>query len=998
MKHTDKATWINAGQKFLAWLLMAVCFVGIPAMLIFTAVDRYCQLVELELGKDLKMSLQQALRETSQGANISNYLAKNLDQQLHNFSINQASDSEIISWLENERKTLDNCLSYMIWDSAGTSIAHNTSADPQSPDWREVFSEISQACYGGRNSLRVTPKVKTDLSRVRRVLGPQYVSNMVEDSANPKTYSLCCIDSAFRRPLIWANSYANRLYLIFFDPAILKSDVGIKRLLENFARSRPQLFGLFRPDADVSGLWSPQPVVSPQNLLNRLKQLDHDATSNLEAENLLLATAFLTPDLRVFAGINKHYSKQERLIYPLAAASLFAGLMLPFLIYSWRITIAGKPGSISIRPRIAFIFFFACAIPFMAISIFAREHYAQKYDASLKETHRRSLVLLQNYDERIQSLWSKLEYGTTQHLQEWIKTMSGREIDEESNQKIVMVSRKLLAENFYIIASTSTIAGSYNGVERLSESLEQQERAGEEKKLNEFGKPVYRGSDTQNAQIANIIGKRIMSELNGIQRSTKEADRLELLFESVMQRSFDEITHSFIRAMGGLSPWGFGATLNLSLLNFLSTGADEKVDFMALMIWNSPRVQLSYLQKTINEVNRNPLGLRVIASNQLDSQFYPVDSEVPAELQNYFRRLTDQPTEEIEILKLNGQEYMVLGFNGKHLSRYKLLGLYPLDSLDRMIAGQRNDLVLFAIFCLILAAWLAQILARSFLNPLNSLQNAALAIEKRDFKHRIGDLGKDEFGEAAAIFDDVMVGLEELAVAKVVQESLFPQKALHLGGFRVYGKSLAMAELGGDYFDYFAVDDNNLAALLGDVAGHGVGAALIMAMAKAGIVKCRDQLKSPVKLLERLHELIYGSKTRKQKKIMTFQYITADCSSGRAVYANAGGCSPIFCSNGKAEEIALPGAALGAFKKANFQQREIAFKSGDLLVFYTDGIIETRNRDGVEFGYANFARLVEKSSGNDPEEVYNRICASYYQHIAGQQAQDDLTLVVICYI
>jgi len=314
-----------------------------------------------------------------------------------------------------------------------------------------------------------------------------------------------------------------------------------------------------------------------------------------------------------------------------------------------------------------------------------------------------------------------------------------------------------------------------------------------------------------------------------------------------------------------------------------------------------------------------------------------------------------------------------------------------------MIAGQRTDLFLFALFCLILAAWLAQILSQSFLNPLNSLQEAAIAIEKRNFSHRTGELGKDEFGETAAIFDDVMVGLEELAVAKVVQESLFPAGALCHGHFHIYGKSLAMAELGGDYFDYFLVDDGQVAALLGDVAGHGVGAALIMAMAKAGIIKCRDQLKTPVKLLERLHNLIYSSKTRKQKKIMTFQYLTADCTTGKAVYSNAGGCSPIFCSNGRAAEITLAGAALGSFKKAKLQQLDIEFKSGDLLVFYTDGIIEARNSAGVELGYVEFARLVEKSAGPDPETVYNKICKGYYKHIAGMEAQDDLTLVVICY-
>lgn len=985
---------MGTGRKFLAWLLMAICFVGIPAMLIFTAVDRYCQLVEQELINELKIKLQQALKETSRGVNIGSYLAKNLDEQLRDFSSNQATDSIIIDWLENEKKHFDNLISYMIWDSTGKSIAHDISADPQSPDWQEVFTEISQSCYAGENNLRNKTKKITDLALVRRVLGPQYVRNMLGDCANPKNYALCVIDSALRRPLIWANSYENRVFLIFFDPAILKSDKAIKRLLADFSSKRPQLFGLFKPDADVTGFWSTRPVASPENLLTKLKQLEHGADSVLESENMLLSSAFLTPDLRVFSSMAKKFSKQERVIYPLSAASLFTLFMLPFLIYSWRITIAEKPGSLSIRPRIAFIFFFACAIPFMALSIFAREHYAQKYNASLKETHRRALVLLQNYDERIQSLWSKLEYGTKKYLDEWIKDMHGRELDAESNHKVAMVCRELLAENFYIIASASTKAGSYNGIEHLSETLEQQEHSSKETVSH---KEKKRRSETQNAQIANIIGKRIMGELNGTPRSTKESERLELLFESVMQKSFDELTHSFIKAMGGLSPWGFGATLNLSLLNFLSASVDEKIDFMALMIWSGPNIQREYLRKTIDEVNRNPLGLKIIVSYQLGNQFYPEKSQVPIELQNYFKRLSDQPNEEIETLQLAGQEYMVLGFNGKHLSRYKILGLYPLDRLDRMIAGQRTDLVLLSVFCIILAAWLVQILSRSFLNPLNSLQEAALAIEKREFSHRVGDLGKDEFGETAVIFDNVMAGLEELAVARIVQESLFPAGALRHGCFHIYGKSLAMAELGGDYFDYFVVDENHAAALLGDVAGHGVGAALIMAMAKAGIVKCRDQLKSPVKLLERLHDLIYSSKTRKQKKIMTFQYLTADCTTGKVTYSNAGGCSPIFCQQGKAREITLAGAALGSFKKSKLQQLEIEFSSGDMMVFYTDGIIEARNREGVEFGYQNFACLVEKSADHDPETVYNKICEGYQQHIAGMEAQDDLTLVVICY-
>ena len=967
-------------------------------MLIGTAVRRYCQLVEHERANEIKLNLQQVHNEASLGVNIENYLAQLADRQFEYFDNNNISNDEVVAWLETERKTFENLFDYRIWDHEGKTLAHNLTGDIDSPQWHEVFLELRQSCYSGKSihkKLIVQNRVKTDLKKVRQILGPQYVRRMAEDSAHPKQYAFGWPDSAFKSPLFWTNLYRKRLYLLLLDPAIIQSDIGVKRQIDNFARNRPQNFGIFRTDADISDMWSTRE--NSGQLLAPLKQMLAENQTFIETPDQFLATAFLTPEISVFAAVSKPYSFHQLLLYPLTAILLFTLLMTPFLVYTWRITIGGQPGTISIRPRIAFIFFFASAIPFMAIAIFAREHYSQKHNASLKEAHRRSMTLLQNYDERMQSMWSRTEHKTRRYLEEWAKGMQGREIDEASNRQLTAAGRELLVESFFMIASSSAIAGSFSGPERLSESLEQKPPETERPEYNESGERVYRRTDTQNAQIANIIGKRIMSELNGEVRNTKEADRLELLFESLMQKSFSEITHNFIKAMGGLTPWGFGRTLNLALLNFISAGNHEKIDFMALMIWSSPQVQEEYLLKTIDEINRNPLGLKVILCNHFNGKFHPANDLISDKLADYFKRIVEQPTEEIEIIELDGQEYMVVGFIGKHLSRYKIMGLYPIDRLDKAIAGQRTDLFLFALFCLILAAWLAQILSQSFLNPLNSLQEAAIAIEKRDFSHRVGDLGKDEFGETAAIFDEVMVGLEELAVAKIVQESLFPAVALQRGSFRIYGKSLAMTELGGDYFDYFTIDDDHVAALLGDVAGHGVGAALIMAMAKAAIVKCRDRLKTPVKLLESLHDLIYSSKTRKQKKIMTFQYLTADCTTGKVVYSNAGGCSPIFFQNGRAEEVTLAGAALGSFKKAKLQQLEIEFRPGDLMLFYTDGIIEARNRDGVEFGYQNFARLVEKSAGPDPETVYNKICEGYYQHIAGMEAQDDLTLVVICH-
>lgn len=984
------------GKMLIVWLLMAACFVGIPAALIYQAIDRHCQLAEHELANELKLDLQRALTEAAEGIKIEHYIAQRFDEQLQLLA--SKNNRAVIKWLNKERTAFANRFDYLIWEKSGKIIAKTNDANTHSQAWKEVHRELWQACYTRENGPdRHLKKKKTDLDLVRQVLGPQYVSRMAEDCAHPKFYTLGWADSSLKKPLFWTNSYKNRLYLLLFDPAIASSDLGIRRQLARYAASRPHTFGLSKNSGQNRELWSPNPLPQPQELASRLDKMTTDQETFSENSNSFLVIAFLTPGIELFTTAVKRYTPHQRLLYPLTGAMLFLVGMLPFLIYAWRVTIGAQPVSISIRPRIAFIFFFASAVPFLAMAIFAREHYSQKYDARLKEAHRSSLAILQNYDERMQSMWSRAEHNSKKHLAEWSKTMGGRELDAKSNQKLIDTFRDLLVDSYFLVASSSAIAGTYNGIERLSESLEQQSRESETGKKNRQGKPRYRSNDTQNAQIANIIGKRIMSELNGEARSSKESDRLELLFESLMQKSFAEITHAFIKAMGGLTPWGFGRTLNFALLNFMSAGNNEKIDFMALIIWSSPVIQENYLERSLGEINRNPHGLKVLACNHYNGKIYGSAIEISEDVRNCFNRIVERPSEEIDIVELDGQPYMLVGFIGKHLARYKIMGLYPVDRLERMIAGQRTDLMLFAAFCLILAAWLAQLLARSFLVPLNSLQEAAIAIEKRNFNHRIGDSGKDEFGETAAIFDEVMIGLEELAVARIVQESLFPQSALHSGKFEVYGKSLTMAELGGDYFDYFNIDDNFLAVLLGDVAGHGVGAALIMAMAKAGIIKSADLLKSPVKLLERLHDLIYSCKTRKQKKIMTFQYLVADNRLGQASYSNAGGCSPIFCRKGKVEEITLAGAALGSFRKAKLQQHEITFNPGDFMVFYTDGIIEARSQAGDEFGYTEFARLVAASADSCPEKIYQNICQGYYRHIEGMDAQDDLTLVIICY-
>lgn len=986
-------------KQFLIWCVMTVCFVGVPALLIFATINKYCQLIESERQADLKISLQQVINESASNENPEKYWGSTLGEKFRHLDINQAQTDEPIRWLQQQRQNNPDFFDYLVWTANG-EIATATCADQfTAEEWREVFIELSSLNYGWGENFK--HEKKADLSVVRKVLGPQYIAKEIEESIAPKSYGFAWTDSALQQPFIWAYFTEYAGYLVLLKQNILQDKTGLQNTITRLSQPDGYQFGVFKPNLSAEQIWPEQLSKQFSGLPENLFFCENELKNFQETDEYYLCFGFLSPENRVFGCGSKIYTRQKRLFYAAVGAFFLVLLMSPFLLYTWKTIVNGIPGSLSIRPRIAFVFLFACAIPILTMTIFAREHYAQKRSADLKSIHQRSLALLQNYDVRMQSLTSHYEHQMKNYLEEWAEQRQGQTLDQSSNEDLKKKCRQMNVDSYFLVCSHTPLVGSFNGVDNFKESLEEQKiKEKDSTELDENGQPIFRNSDAQNSQVANIIGKRIMGELNGQPQSNKDADRMELLFESVLQKSFAEITHSFIKVMGGVSPWGFGKSMNMALLNFMTGKKSATIDFMALIIWSSSGIQRNYLLKTINEVNRNPIGLKIVAQNSYFSkEIHPGGYVATSEVRDFMKRLTDQPTEEIEIINIDGEPFMAVGFNGKHLIRYQLLGLYPISQLERQASRQRSDLILLASFCIILAAWMAQLLAQSFLNPLNSLQSAALAIEKREFQFRLADTGKDEFGEVASIFNDVMISLEELEVAKVVQESLFPDAGQQAGGFRVYGRSMAMAELGGDYFDYFAADENHLAVLMGDVAGHGVGAALIMAMAKAGIIRCREQLKQPVKVLERLHELIYSSKTRKQKKIMTFQYLCAEVATGMVTYANAGGCSPIFFSKARNDvnEISLSGAALGAFKKGSFNETTIQFSPGDLMVFYTDGIIEARSQADKELGYENFASLVKSSWHENPEEVYNKICAGYRQHIAGMDAQDDLTMVIICY-
>ncbi|MDX2130018.1 MAG: PP2C family protein-serine/threonine phosphatase [Chloroherpetonaceae bacterium] len=247
---------------------------------------------------------------------------------------------------------------------------------------------------------------------------------------------------------------------------------------------------------------------------------------------------------------------------------------------------------------------------------------------------------------------------------------------------------------------------------------------------------------------------------------------------------------------------------------------------------------------------------------------------------------------------------------------------------------------------------------------------------------------------------------QELSVAQKIQLKLLPQSAILVPGFDIDGVSYPAYEVGGDYYDFAQLNEGttvlDAGVVIADVSGKGTSAAFYMAEMK-GIFQslCRIYPDDPKSLLIRANEAI--TKGLDKGAFVSALYAVIRSSDNSVLVANAGHCPPAFVHSKGSGVLRMSGLALGLdksngcelFKRAVSEQR-IFMKPGDVLVLYTDGVIEAVSRNGDQFGYENLLSTVEKSKEKSAFEIKGDIFHAVNAFTAdGGSVNDDLTIVVI---
>lgn len=304
-------------------------------------------------------------------------------------------------------------------------------------------------------------------------------------------------------------------------------------------------------------------------------------------------------------------------------------------------------------------------------------------------------------------------------------------------------------------------------------------------------------------------------------------------------------------------------------------------------------------------------------------------------------------------------------------------------------------------------------LSRSITGAVHELYEATQRVKDGDFTYRIPVKGGDQLAELGTAFNTMTENLgslilvakekerleSELTIAREVQNQLFPKDVPFTKTLELKGVCNPARMVSGDYYDFMSLSEYSLAFAIGDVAGKGISAALLMAAIQSTM---RTQLGSlpangrsalsTAQLVANLNRQLYA--TTSPEKYATFYFAMYEEDTHSLTYTNAGHLSPMLLRDGNFEMMGSTGTVVGAFPFASYKEKTVVLEHGDMLVAYTDGIVEPENEYGEMFGEDRLKDLVHKFAHTDSSEIIARSMEAVVQWTGSSELQDDMTMVV----
>jgi sigma-B regulation protein RsbU (phosphoserine phosphatase) len=312
-------------------------------------------------------------------------------------------------------------------------------------------------------------------------------------------------------------------------------------------------------------------------------------------------------------------------------------------------------------------------------------------------------------------------------------------------------------------------------------------------------------------------------------------------------------------------------------------------------------------------------------------------------------------------------------------------------------------------------------ITRTITSAVHDLYGGTERVMHGEFSHRIPVNGNDQLAELSQSFNRMTENVErlleiskekerlqsEIEIAREVQNQLYPKTVPQIRTLRLTAHCNPARMVSGDYYDYQTLDDGRITLAVGDVAGKGISAALLMATVQASL---RTQLRacmesaaaagnggarvivSTSRLVSQLNQQLHAHTS--PEKFATFYFGVYDDRTGVLTYTNAGHLPPILLRRGEPLRLEVNGMVVGAFPFSRYGESLVQLESGDLLICYTDGVTEPENEYGEMFGEQRLIEVLTKNDDRENEAIVAAVLDAVQQFTGSPELQDDMTLLL----
>ncbi len=323
----------------------------------------------------------------------------------------------------------------------------------------------------------------------------------------------------------------------------------------------------------------------------------------------------------------------------------------------------------------------------------------------------------------------------------------------------------------------------------------------------------------------------------------------------------------------------------------------------------------------------------------------------------------------------------------------------PAVILDQL----RTTVIGVAIIFFIAGLLIVRMIRINITTPFEAILEVLRDIGQGQFNRRVQVQSNDELGFTGDAINEMAAGLEErermrfsLELARSVQHGLLPSKPPQIPGLEIAGLSHYCDETGGDYYDFFTRPDypGCVSVVVGDVAGHGVPAALLMATVRAALRQRAETPGPPAQVITDVNRRICQD-TEGSGQFMTLFYMEIDPQAGRMTWVRAGhDPAMVLCPDCQSiEELTGDGVPVGV-AKWSYEEHSRPMAPGELLFIGTDGLWEARNLSGAMFGKERIADILKQHKGNTVEELLASLAQATNDFRHGP-ANDDVTMICV---